>query len=155
DRGGTQESVRNRGRHRRERVTARRSGATMSSRRLLVIGLLAGAAFVARRASAQTAGDLRSAEGAPRGGPALRLRVGPAYLSSTIGFNEIADRGYSGGGFAFAAEVGGSLSPHVTLGAELSGALAGSASASNAATVTGGGSPSADLSTAGIGPSFT
>jgi hypothetical protein len=130
----------------------------MASAHLLVIGLLAGAVLAERPALAQTARtttDPPPEGGASRGGPVLRLRVGPSYLSSTIGFNELADRGYASGCLAFAAEIGGSVSPHVTVCAELSGALAFDASATDAATLQSGGSPSADLSTAGLGPSFT
>ena len=85
----------------------------------------------------------------------MRLRVGPAYLETTEGFGEIADRRYSGAGLAFDAEIGGALSPHVTLCAEVTGALAFDASADDSATLASGGSPAADLSTAGIGPSIT
>jgi hypothetical protein len=69
----------------------------------------------------------------------------------TTGFGEIAGRSYSGAGFAFDAEIGGSLTSNATLCAEVSGALAFDASADNSATLASGGSPAADLSTAGIG----
>jgi hypothetical protein len=98
----------------------------------------------------------QTATDAPREGDlVLRLRVGPGYLSTTTGFNEGSDRSYSGAGFAFDAEIGGSLTSNVTLCAEVSGALALDASADDSATVVSGGSPATDLSTAGIGPSFT
>jgi hypothetical protein len=126
----------------------------MSATRLLVICLLAGAAFAARPAFAQTAGDPRPAEGAPRGGPVVRLRLGPSYLNATIGFGEAGHENFVGGGFGFDAEIGGPVSPNVTVGAELSGALALDASAGDTTFVSGGAS-SADVSTAGIGASFT
>jgi hypothetical protein len=130
----------------------------MSSMRLSATCLLACSSLVVlapRPASAQTAGDTSAGDPSPQGGPVLRLRAGPTYLSSTIGYNEIADRHYSGAGFAFDVEIGGALTPNVTLCAQLSGAVAFDASAGDAATVAGGGSPGTDLSTAGIGPSFT
>ena len=85
----------------------------------------------------------------------MRLRVGPAYLSTTEAFNEVSDQNHSGGGFAFDAEIGGWVSSNVTLCAELSGAVAFNASADDARTVYTGGLAAADLSTAGIGPSIT
>lgn len=130
-------------------------GMMMSSVHLFATCLLAGAVFVERPASAQTTTDAPPEDASQHGGPVLRLRVGPAYLSSTIGFGETADRNYSGGGFAFNAEIAGSLTSNVTLGAELSGALSLDASADDARTVYSGGSPTAALSTAGIGPSIT
>ena len=85
----------------------------------------------------------------------MRLRVGLAHLSTTIGFGETGYRNYSGAGFAFNAEMGGSLTSNVSLCAELSGALALDASADDSTTLASGGSPTADLSTAGIGPNIT
>jgi len=85
----------------------------------------------------------------------VRLRVGPAYLGASIGFGEMAARSYSGGGFAFDVEIGGALSPNVTLGAEVFGALALDASTDGSANVATGESPTSDLSTAGVGPSVT
>jgi hypothetical protein len=130
----------------------------MPSSRLLAICLLTFAAFAARPAfaqTAQTANDPPSGDASPRGGPVLRLRVGPAYLSSTIGFGEVPDRSYSGAAFAFDAEIGGPVTSNVTLCLQLSGALALDASADNSGTLSSGGSATADLSTAGIGPSIT
>ena len=127
----------------------------MPSTRLLATCVLAGALFAGRPASAQTAGDAPPGDASQRGGPVLRLRVGPAYLGASIGFGEIPDRSYSGGGFAFDVEIGGALSPNVTLGAEVFGALALDASTNGSANAAFGESPTADLSTAGVGPSVT
>ena len=127
----------------------------MPTTRLLATCLLAGAALAGRPASAQTPGQAPPGDASRHGGPVLRLRVGPAYLSSTIGFGELSDRTYSGAGFAFGAEIGGPLTPKVTLCLQLSGALARDASASNTGTLVSGGSATADVSTAGIGPSIT
>ena len=127
----------------------------MSPTRLFVTWLLACSVLAARPAAAQTATGAAPAEAARRDELVLRLRVGPAYLSTTEAFNELADRNHSGGGIAFDAEVGGWVSSNVTLCAELSGAIAFDAAADDARTVSSGGLAGADLSTAGIGPSLT
>jgi hypothetical protein len=127
----------------------------MPSTRLLATCFLAGALLAGRPASAQTAGDAPPGDASRRGGPVLRLRVGPAYLGASIGFGESPARNYSGGGFAFDVEIGGALSPNVTLGAEVFGALALDASTDGSANLATGESPTSDLSTAGVGPSVT
>lgn len=127
----------------------------MSAARLFATCLLTCSFVAVRPAAAQTATGTPVAEAARQGDLVARLRVGPAYLSATEAFNELADRNYSGAGFAFDAEIGGWVTSNVSLCVELSGALAFDASAADAATLTSGGSAAADLSTAGIGPSIT
>jgi hypothetical protein len=127
----------------------------MSSTHLFATWLLACSVLAARPVAAQTATGAPPSESAQQGGLALRLRVGPAYLSTTEAFNELRDRNHSGAGFAFDAEIGGWLTSNVTLCAQVSGAVAFDASADDAATVYSGGLAAADLSTAGIGPSIT
>jgi hypothetical protein len=132
-----------------------RLGGMRPSTRLLATGLLACAVSAGRPAWAQTAGDTPPADASQPDGTVLRLRVGPTYLGASIGFGEIPARSYSGGGFAFDVEIGGALSPSVTLGAEVFGALALDASTDGSANVATGESPTSDLSTAGVGPSVT
>jgi len=127
----------------------------MSAPRFFATCLLSWSLLAGRPAAAQTATDTPPAHAARQGDLALRLRVGPAYLSTTEAFNELADRNHSGGGFAFDAEIGGWVSSNVTLCAEVSGAVAFDASADDARTVYSGGFAAADLSTVGIGPSIT
>jgi len=132
----------------------RQGGGLVREKLLTASGLLAGcllacavlAGGTAAAQMPQTANGSPAGDPSPRGGPVLRLRVGPAYLSSTIGFGETADRIYSGAGFAFDAELGGNVASNVALCAEVSGALAPGLSAGGATS---------DLSTAGIGPSIT
>jgi len=124
----------------------------MSFRRCLVTCLLAGAVFAGRQAVAQTASEPPLGD-VSRSGPVVRLRAGPTYLSTTIGYGESADRSYAGPGFTFDAEIGGWRSSHVSICLALSGAVALAASARDPGTISNGGA-SADLSTAAIGPSI-
>jgi hypothetical protein len=108
--------------------------------RLLATCLLAGAVLAGRSASAQTV---------------LRLRLGPAYLSTTLSkVPDLSAQRYSGAGVAFAAELGRPLTSTVTLCAELAGALVPDANAVDSGTLETG-TAAADLATAGIGASFT
>ncbi len=84
----------------------------------------------------------------------LRLRIGPAYLSATLGQQDLPAEQYAGAGFAFDAEIGGSLTSTVTACFEVSGMLAPNAKADNSGTTLTG-APTVDLEKASLGASFT
>lgn len=122
--------------------------------RSLATCLLAGAVFGARPARAQTAGETPPGEVSERGGPVVRLRVGPGYLSATLGKGELPAQQYAGAGVAFDAEIGGSVTPTETICAQLSGVVVPSASAGDSGTLLSG-PPTVGLQKASAAASFT
>ena len=129
-------------------------GVTMSSVRLLAICLLACAVFAARPAWAQAPGEPPPGDASPHGGRILRLRLGPAYLSTAVSkIPDLGEERYSGVGVAFDAEIGRSLTPTVTVCAELSGAVVPHATELDSGDLES--TPIADLETVALGASFT